>query len=61
MDVETKCSMGEQRTVWISQRNCWWCRKYAILYNKEEIKNSEDNYLRDSSREDKDENLNVLK
>ena len=34
---------------------------YTILYNKEEIKNGEHNYIRDSTREDKDENLNVLK
>ena len=35
--------------------------KYAILNNKEEIKNGEDNYIRDNSREDKDENLNIFK
>ena len=29
--------------------------------NKEEISNGEDNYIKDNTREDKDENLNIFK
>ena len=60
MDVETKFSMGATDCLDMKQK-LLMKSKYAILDNKEEIKNGEDNYIRDNFREDKNENLNILK
>ena len=60
MEVEPECLIGATDCLDMTKK-LWMKSKIYKFRNKEEIKNGEDNYIRDSTRKDKDENLNVLK